>query len=301
MLYLTLRQLQYVVAVAKAGSLSEAAINLNISQPALSVAITQVENHLQQKLFIRRKGAPIRLTAFADPFVREASDLLARAARLENPATAASHKMLRLAIGCFKDIAPFYLAPVLQQLRLHFPELEVYPLVASFNDLATGMKDGSIDLAITYDLGLDANFDKRILKQIAPHAVYGSRFDLGPNPTLQMLADQPLILFDEGLSIRHMLGLFKARGLRPRIAHRVASLEVMRSLAANGEGVGISYSTPPSGVSYDGKPVIQVPIRDPESREPIILARVAGEVLPNPISAVSDRIQMMVCFQGENG
>ena len=52
MLYITLRQLEYVVAVARAGSLSEAAKTLGVSQPSLSVAITQVEDRLGLKLFI---------------------------------------------------------------------------------------------------------------------------------------------------------------------------------------------------------------------------------------------------------
>ena len=43
MLYMTLRQMEYVVAVARGRSLSEAAVQLNVSQPSLSNALTQVE------------------------------------------------------------------------------------------------------------------------------------------------------------------------------------------------------------------------------------------------------------------
>ena len=46
MLHLTLRQLEYVVTVARAGSLSGAATTLNVSQPSLSVALGQVEDTL---------------------------------------------------------------------------------------------------------------------------------------------------------------------------------------------------------------------------------------------------------------
>lgn len=41
-----------------------------------------------------------------------------------------------------------------------------------------------------------------------------------------------------------MRALFTRAGLVPQIAHRAASLELMRSFAANGLGVGISYSRP---------------------------------------------------------
>ncbi len=59
----------------------------------------------------------------------------------------------------------------------------------------------------------------------------------------------------------------------PTVAHRVRSLEIMRSLAAYGEGVGISYGRPPGERSYDGARVHAVPIIDRNAREPIILAR----------------------------
>lgn len=82
-----------------------------------------------------------------------------------------------------------------------------------------------------------------------------------------------MILFDELLSNRHALQLFRGRGLSPLVAHRVRSLEIMRSLAANGEGVGISYTRPPGSLVYDGAKVATVAIGDPAAREPVILAR----------------------------
>ena len=88
MLYLTLRQMEYVVAVARAGSLSAAAVSLNVSQPSLSVALTQVEDHLGESLFLRRKGSPIIPTAFGERYVAEAAELLAMARRLSDPALA---------------------------------------------------------------------------------------------------------------------------------------------------------------------------------------------------------------------
>ena len=56
MLYLTLRQYEYVCAVGRHGSLSAAAAALNVSQPALSAALTKIESHLSQPLFMRRRG-----------------------------------------------------------------------------------------------------------------------------------------------------------------------------------------------------------------------------------------------------
>jgi len=48
---------------------------------------------------------------------------------------------------------------------------------------------------------------------------------------------------------------------------------VMRSLAAHGEGVGVTYSAPESRCAYDGTPLASMPIADAFACEPMILAR----------------------------
>lgn len=45
----------------------------------------------------------------------------------------------------------------------------------------------------------------------------------------------------------------------------------MRSLAAHGFGIGISYSCPPGDISYDGRPLVTVPISTPEAATQIVL------------------------------
>ena len=58
---LTLQQMKYVNKVAEAGSLTEAAKQLSVSQAALSTSISQLENELGVELFIR-KGRGFRPT-----------------------------------------------------------------------------------------------------------------------------------------------------------------------------------------------------------------------------------------------
>ena len=72
MLYITLRQYEYVVVVADLGSLTEAAAHLNVSQPSLSVAITRVEQRLGASVFERARGAQIKITPFGHKFVAQA-------------------------------------------------------------------------------------------------------------------------------------------------------------------------------------------------------------------------------------
>lgn len=273
MLYLTLRHYEYVCAVARHGSLSAAAEALHVSQPALSAALARIEAHLGHQLFLRRRGAALALTAQGRQFAGRAERLLEQAAQLEDPGAAAAGQQ-RLMLLCFSDLAPFLLAPALKALRQALPEVEIRHRSCAFQPLIAEMSTGGADLAITYDLGLDASFSRRELDRLAPHALVPPQHPLAQRQSLTLaeLADQPLVLSQEGLSVQHMLGLFRAQGLVPRIAHRAGSLELLRSLAANGEGVGISYSLPPGGISYDGKPLRAVPVSDRDAQEPVILA-----------------------------
>lgn len=285
MLYLTLRHYEYICAVAHHGSLSAAAEALNVSQPALSAALARIEDHLGQALFLRRPGAPLILTPQGREFAQAAQVLVDQAAQLESPGSA-SQATRKLVLGCFSDLAPFLLAPALRCLRQRLPDLTISPRVAGFAPLTDGLLRGEIHLALTYDLGLDAGFSRHILAQRAPQALMapGHAFATQPSVALADLASEPLILSQEGVSVQHMLTLFKSQGLIPKIAHRAASLELLRSLAANDEGVGVSYSSPPGDLSYDGKPLISVPISDPAAKEPVIIACHGSVRVDSPLS-----------------
>lgn len=273
MLYLTLRHYEYICAVAEYGSLSAAAEALHVSQPALSTALARAEDHLGHALFVRRQGAPLSLTPQGRDFAKAAQKLVEQARRLEAPDGAKS-PWQELTIGCFSDLAPFVLAPALHCLRQTFPQLAVNTRTLGFSQLTQALLQNEIDLAVTYDLGLDAGFDRKIIDRRRPQALLSPNHALAHHSSLSLaeLAREPLVLSQEGLSVQHMLTLFKTLDLTPHIAHRAASLEVLRSLAANGEGIGISYSAPAIPHSYDGKEILRIPIRDSCAIEPVIIA-----------------------------
>ncbi|MFT6675072.1 MAG: DNA-binding transcriptional LysR family regulator [Sulfitobacter sp.] len=279
MLYLTLRHYSYVVAIAEQGSLSGAAAVLNVSQPSLSNALDIIEDRLKMRLFLRGRGVVLSITPDGRHFVAKVTDLLKDAQRLEQ---AGQEPLLqdRVTLGCFHDLAPFVLAPALSALRHAMPEVELHSALGSFETLAQDMIAGHIDLAITWDIGLDARFDKRPLGHLRPHAFLPERHRLAGRGDIALadLAGDRLILSDEGLSVQHMIRLCETAGFTPRIAEHAASVEVMRSLAAHGEGIGISYSVPPAGHSYDGRPLHSVAIRDEHAVEKIVLVQLGHPV-----------------------
>lgn len=271
MLSLTLRQIEYAVAVGSHGGMSAAASALHVSQPALSVALAQLEGHLGQPLFLRRPGGRLVPTSFGQRWLAKAEEAVQVIATLADP-TRLAGQTLRLAV--FKDLAASCLGPLLAAVAKDAPGLNVVPSLLEFEELTTALRMGRADLALTWDLGLEADIARQTLARIPPHAVLAAEHPLAAHSALSLndLADQPLILTDQGLSISHMRALFAKAGLMPRIAHRAASLDLMRSLAANGLGVGLSYTNPAARLSQDGRALVTRPLTD-AGAEAIVLAK----------------------------
>jgi len=269
MLYNTLRQYEYIVAVAKTGSLTDAAALLHVSQPSLSVAITRVEQKLGQPVFVRRKGAAIQITPFGHHIVDKARNLLELAAEIELGPDEAPPFVL----GCFEDIAPWYLVSTLEKLKVRFPLITFQGQEGRFSNLATDLAEGRADIVISYNIGFDGKFKHRKIREIKPVAFLSIDHPLSAQPSVEIeeLINYPLILSTEDLSEGYIRNLFDEFRQMPNIAQRATSLEMMRSLAAHGVGVGISYSHPPSDISYDGKPIVTVPINSPQATADIVL------------------------------
>lgn len=287
MLSITLRQLEYATAVATHGGMTAAAEAMHVSQPALSTAIAQLEALLGRPLFLRRAGGRLTPTSFGRNWLHQAEQQLHSFARLTDLSNSAEN--IHLAI--FEDLAAGCLAPLLRGAEKLMPNIKITTHIAGFTEIYELLKNGKCDLALTWDLGLQADITRKTLACIAPHAICSPDHPLANSPsiTLPDLAQYPLILADQGLSLAHMRALFTQRGLQPNICHRTASLDLMRSFAANGLGVGVSYTNPASRLSHDGKPLQTLAITD-AGCEPLILANLAQ----NSLSAAAEQLAKLI-------
>lgn len=275
MLSLTLRQIEYAVAIAQHGGLTAAALRIHVSQPALSVALAQIEAEIGQPLFIRRPGGRLHPTPFAKDWLALAEQVLAAAFRLASP-VGIDNPVLRLAL--FEDFAAGFLAPLMRLAPLG----QIAVQILGFESIAQSLREGQVAAALTWDLGLDRDIKREVIGRMRPKVILPLDHELAQQPSLSLrdLQGQPLVLTDQGLSLSHMRGLFAQNGLSPQIAHRAASFEQMISFSANGLGLGISYLTPQVTRSQDGAQIAIRPIVDAGS-EPLVLAQLASQ-RPDP-------------------
>jgi DNA-binding transcriptional LysR family regulator len=278
---LTVRQLRYAVAAARNGNLTVAAKALHVSEPSVSMAITQIEEHFGRQVFVRQRGVGVSLTPFGQNVMERTKEVLSKIDALESLSDDASAIGGEFVLGCFEDLAPYCVASILARIAVKYPAISVIVREEGFDTIGRRLEDGSVDLAITYDLGLPASVDCTVLCELAPQALLAAdhRLSAQTEVTLAELADETLVLTDQSQSWQHVLELFHLCDLRPARAIRTGSFELQRSMVANHLGVAIAYSRPYSDFSYDGRPLVRKPIADALPLQRILLAHNHNKLL----------------------
>lgn len=278
-LRVTLRQLEYLVAVGESGSIAQAAGRLHVSAPSISTAISQLEAELGVQLFLRRHAQGLALTPGGHRVLEAARDALRQADRVV--ALAADLRATvsgPLALGCLSSFA----ALVLPELRARFesdhPDARVRQAEDDHARLMDGLRDGRLDLCLTYDLDVPPGIRFEPLAPIPPQVVLSPDHPLADRSAVTPgdLAAHPMVLLDLPGSTAYFLSAFEAAGLRPPIAARTRDMALARSLVANGFGFLLVNVRPLSDLAPDGKRVVYRPLAGGPRALRMGLARLEG-------------------------
>ncbi|WP_170333034.1 hydrogen peroxide-inducible genes activator [Ruegeria arenilitoris] len=143
----TLRQLQYLRAVAEQRNFGRAAQVCHVSQPALSVQIKALEQTMGGPLF-ERQARDILLTPLGRDVLEHARGVLGAADRLDRFARDHSGGHRSLSIGVIPTVAPYLLPGVLAGLRAADVSLRVQIREARTERLLSMLRRGEIDAAV---------------------------------------------------------------------------------------------------------------------------------------------------------
>ncbi|MBI2253220.1 MAG: LysR family transcriptional regulator [Proteobacteria bacterium] len=275
MIPFTFRQVDYFVAIAEHGNVSAAARARHVAQPAMSMAIAQLEGLLGEKLFHRRAGHGLTLTPAGRQFLDQARDLLTLAGQMAHAAaTPASPIRGRLAIACFKDLAPYVLPRLLAGFRKAHPAASVDLFEGDFATVREALLSGRSELALTYELGIDADIRRQVLLELPPYALLPAGHVLAKKRkvSLKALAREPLILEDMAQSREYFMSLFWAHGLQPRVSQYTQTFEMQRGLVAHGAGIALSCTRPWGDRSYDGVAIACRPVTEKLAPQRVVIA-----------------------------
>lgn len=211
---MTLRHLRIFCAVQEQGSMSAAAQALFMTQPSVSQAIRELENHYGTLLF-ERLGKRLAITPVGEALYPRARALLDQFDELEREqAQRESHQLLR--IGANLTVGDALLHRYLAQLELQCPGAEIQVYVSRSSDLLERLNQNRLDLALTEALLGQPDYiqipfsDDRILAVAHPEHPIFQHVPATPED----LAESRLLLRERGSGVREQFQrLMEARGL----------------------------------------------------------------------------------------
>jgi DNA-binding transcriptional LysR family regulator len=276
---LNLRQVECFVCAAETGSMTNAAERLHVTQSAVSLAIAGLEQTLGTDLFVRRRGRGLELTGAGRELLLPARNLMADAEAMRAQADVIGRGLSgRLTVGCFGTGAPLVLPALMETFERRNPGMSLDFVEGSTDVLEQALLEGRCEIALMYDVGLHVTLEKEPLYSTTPYALFAPEHPLAgrASVTLPELAEFDFVALDEQPVHEHQLGLFAHAGVSPRIRYRTSSYELLRSLVARNLGFTLLISRPYGDVSYEGRPLVAVPLSGEVKTVDVMLARVPG-------------------------
>jgi LysR family hydrogen peroxide-inducible transcriptional activator len=204
-LEVSLRQLQYLVAVADLRGFRRAAEACKVSQPSLSMQVALAERQLGVQIF-ERDNRTVRVSPVGAAIIDQARRVLIAAHELGELARHSAdpfHGTVR--IGVIPTVAPYLLPEITPALARTFPHLQLLWTEARTGDLLQQLDAGGLDaLLLALEAGI-GDLDHRILAR-DPFVLAGSPSHplvkrSGP-ASPEVLRDQELLLLDDGHCFR---------------------------------------------------------------------------------------------------
>jgi DNA-binding transcriptional LysR family regulator len=260
----SLKQLRYLTATVESGSIAEASRKLNISNPAISSAIKDLEIIFNVQIFVRHKAKGLMLTPAGSRFFDRAVRLLRDAREFEQDVRSDNDKLLgEIVLACYEPIASLYIPTLLTSFQKRFPSVTISLHVVPQSKIVEGLRSGAFDLALTYSAGLRETHEYiALLPDLYPRAVLPADHRLASHVeiSLSMIANDPLILLDVWPSNQYFLDQFEAIGFKPQIAYKVPSIELVTALVGQGLGVSTLVTLPDNIQTPSGMKVITLPL-----------------------------------------
>jgi LysR family hydrogen peroxide-inducible transcriptional activator len=239
---MNVRDLAYIVAIERHGSITRAAEACEVTQPTLSTQVAKVERELGVVLF-EREGRGLRLTAagrsvldHAQRVLGAVNDLVAAAQEHVDPVAG------NLRLGLIPTLAPYLLPHLLPVMRTVLPRLEPTIIEEQTASLLAKLRAGEIEAAMIATVPEDARLEMTRLFDEPLWVAMSAHHPLASRTTIESSDIDPstLLLLSEGHCLRDQaiaLCAEPALGLGISGDFRAASLETIMHLVESGFGV----------------------------------------------------------------
>ncbi|MFV3126508.1 LysR family transcriptional regulator [Niveispirillum sp. KHB5.9] len=254
-----LRHLRYFQAVAREEHFGRAAQAIRIAQPALTRQVRDLEEELGVQLF-ERLPRGVRLSPAGRAFLEDTNAILEKLQRsVARAKSYATGHVGSVQIG-FSEIASRHpeIPAKLLQFRLDEPMVELNLLPMSSMNQIDGLRNGTVDVAIVYDIHLsDEHLGVLDSCELGSSDIVLALYEDHPlaqkTIRLQDLVDERFIFPARKPQPRYFDRLMQAclaHGFSPNIVQETATDSILLSLVAVGMGIGFTQKT--GGVPRQG-------------------------------------------------
>jgi LysR family nitrogen assimilation transcriptional regulator len=241
---LDLARLKLFVRVAELGSLSKAALALDLIQSAVSRQIAVLERECGQRLF-DRTGRGVTLTSFGERLFPRIKALVDEAQLVEN-AMKGNDELPEgeVRIGFMPSVAELMVATFFSKLREQFPGIRLRLFEGSNGQLDEWVSNGKIDMAVLYRYGNSVKRNEDRLFVVDTYLVGAPGDPITSKPTVDFgeLDGLPLCLPGTPNGLRVALDQLARRdksGVALNIALEADSFPIQLSMARSGEAYAV--------------------------------------------------------------
>ena len=287
---MNLDELHWFVALAESEHMTDAAAELNITQPTLSRALARLEHQIGTPLF-DRVNRRLRLNAYgrivlehARRSISEMRSATERITALRDP----DKGVVRLAF--LHSMANWFVPDIIGRFHAQAPQVQFDLSQAAGHELAEALATGQVDLVITTPRPQGDGYGWRELMVEQLCLVVPRTHHLGKRRRISLTetAEEPFIALGSQFALRQLTNeLWAAEGINPRVVFEAMEIATIEGLVAAGLGIAVVPAPRPSRAEPSAA---YISLTSAHAKRAVGLAWIKGR----PISPAADRFASFV-------
>lgn len=284
------RHLNFFVATAESGQVSRAASQLSISQSAVTSAIKELENELGTPLF-RRSAQGMEMTEAGRDFLASSRDILEKIDRAKRVAQKQSPVTGVISLAATYTVIGYFLPFHLDRLNQMFPNLDIRISELNRESIEEGILSNRFDLAVVLTSNLaNPEIETETLLRSTRRlwAANSHKFIRKGKATFEEISKEDYIMLTVDEAAHTTMRYWSLNAHQPRVKLRTSSVEAVRSMVANGQGVTILSDMVYRPWSLEGKRIGTATTDQDIPSMDVGLAWQKGVELSQPVASLVD-------------
>jgi DNA-binding transcriptional LysR family regulator len=238
-IHMNFSQLQSFVAVADTGSFTEAAYAVDLTQSAVSHALSALEGELGVTLLERNRKGVVALTDVGQKIIPHARTLLAQVEAIKQEAKARQGETTgKLRLGSmFSIVSPDLLAGVLTCFRASYPEVEIVLFEGSMREVGDWIEKSIVEVGFVLFPAQGIEVTPLTTDELCVLVPPGHRLHTKTAVTPSDLQEEGWIMEKNQCAFQLMKGAVGSSGVRPQIRYQASDSATILAMVRESLGI----------------------------------------------------------------